>query len=136
MGARNLRLWTAVVPTARGFGAYADCGLTLPNVENALAASRRLTRYRAWMSRENDSYIAARFAKACAEARADLLRQMEEAGLHASEGWKIVETLRQVVGGSEIVMRPLHLHRPSPPDLECVVKIDLDTASIDSTCGR
>jgi hypothetical protein len=88
------------------------------------------------MSREHDTYIAARFAKACAEARADLLRQMEEAGLRASEGWKIVETLRQVAGGSELVMRPLHLHKPSPPDLECVVKIDLDTAAIDSSCGR
>jgi hypothetical protein len=88
------------------------------------------------MSRENDAHVAARFAKACAEARAYLLREMEAAGLHASEGWKIVETMRQVVGGSELVMRPLHLHRPSPFDLECVVKIDTDTASIDSNCGR
>ncbi len=87
------------------------------------------------MSRENDTYVAARFAKACADARAYLLRQMEEAGLHASDGGKIVEPVRQVVGGSELVMRPLHLHKPSPPDLECVVKIDLDSASIDSTCG-
>jgi len=61
---------------------------------------------------------------------------MERAGLRAHEGWKIAETVRQVDGGSELVMRPLHLHKPSPPDLECVVKIDLDTASIDSTCGR
>jgi len=88
------------------------------------------------MSREHDAFVAARFAKACADARASLLQQMEEAGLHAREGWKIVGTMRQVVGGSELVMRPLHLHKPSPPDLECVVKIDLDTASIDSTCGR
>ena len=87
------------------------------------------------MSREHDTYVAARFAKACADARAYLLQQMEEAGLHASDGWKIVETMRQVAGGSELVMRPLHMHEPSPPGLECVVKIDLDTASIDSTCG-
>ena len=88
------------------------------------------------MSRENDTYVAARFAKACADAREYLLREMEQAGLHVSEGWKIVETVRQVAGGSELVMRPLHLHKPSPPGLECVVKIDLDTASIDSTCGN
>ena len=88
------------------------------------------------MSREHDAFVAARFAKACAEARETLLRQMEEAGLHARDGWKTLETMRQVAGGSELVMRPLHLHKPSPPDLECVVKIDLDTASIDSTCAR
>ena len=124
-----------MVPTTRGFGAYADSGLTLPNCENALAASGGRTHYRVRMSREHDAYVAARFAKACADARAYLLREMEQAGLHASEGWKIVETVRQVVGGSELVMRPLHLHKPSPPDLECVVKIDLDSAAIDSTCG-
>ena len=125
-----------MVPTARGSGAYVDSGLTLPDSENALASRGDRTRYRGRMSREHDAFVAARFAKACADARAYLLQQMEEAGLHAREGWKIVETMRQVVGGSELVMRPLHLHKPSPPDLECVVKIDLDTASIDSTCGR
>ena len=112
-----------------------DSGLTLPHSENALAASGARARYLVRMSRENDTYVAARFAQACADARAYLLREMEQAGLHASEGWKIVETVRQVAGGSELVMRPLHLHKPSPPDLECVVKIDLDSASIDSTCG-
>lgn len=135
MAARNLRLWTAVVPTARGVGTYADSGLTLPKSENAPAASGGPTHYRVRMSRDNDTYLAARFAKACADARAYLLREMEAAGLHASEGWKIVETMRQVAGGSELIMRPLHLHRPSPPGLECVVKIDLDTTAIDSTCG-
>ena len=87
------------------------------------------------MSRTNDALIAAQFAKACAEARAHLLRLMEEAGLHARDGWKIVESVRQIRGGSELVMRPLHLHKVAPPELECVVKIDMDASAIDSNCA-
>ena len=86
------------------------------------------------MSTFNDSQIAARFAKACAEARAHLRRQMEERGLHERDGWKIVEKVRQFDGSSQLVMRPLHLHKTAPDDLECVVTIDEDASRVDSNC--
>ena len=86
------------------------------------------------MSHSNDALVSARFASACGEARDHLRRQMEERGLHARDGWKIVETVRQVAGGSELVMRPLHMHLPSPGDLECVVTIDMASTSIDVDC--
>jgi hypothetical protein len=86
------------------------------------------------MADTNDALVAARFAKACVDARAYLWRQMEERGLHARDGWKIVETVRQITGGSELVMRPLHLHLAAPDDLECVVALDMASTTIDSSC--
>jgi len=44
-----------------------------------------------------------------------------------------METVRDCVGGSELVMRPLHMHLQAPDDLECVVRIEEDS-SIDSNC--
>ena len=87
------------------------------------------------MAETNDALVAARFAQACAEARIYLRRQMEELGLHERDGWKIVETVRQVAGGSQLVMRPLHLRLAAPPDLECVVALDLASTTIDSNCA-
>ena len=86
------------------------------------------------MSHSTDAVLAARFARACAVAREHLSRQMEERGLHSRDGWKIVEAVRQVAGGSELVLRPLHMHLPSPDDLECVVAIDMASTTIDSNC--
>jgi hypothetical protein len=79
------------------------------------------------------SSLAQAFSAKCAVARAHLRREMEARGLHQSDGWKIMETVRDCVGGSEIVMRPLHLHLQAPDDLECVVRIEEDS-SIDSNC--
>jgi hypothetical protein len=81
-----------------------------------------------------DRLAATRFARACEDARAHLRKEMEARGLHESDGWKIVEIMRPSRGGSELVLRPLHLHRLAPPDLECVVAIDGDAASIDVDC--
>jgi hypothetical protein len=78
--------------------------------------------------------IAARFAKACADARRHLWAQMEQHGLREADGWKIAESIRAVQGGSELVMRPLHLRLQAPPWLECVVAIDEDTTAIESNC--
>jgi hypothetical protein len=86
------------------------------------------------MSSSNDYQVAARFAKACAEARAHLWREMEARGLYERDGWKIVETVRPAMGGTELVMRPLHLRLTAPADLECVVTIDEDTTTVDSSC--
>lgn len=86
------------------------------------------------MPSTNDKLIAARFALACTEARAHLRRLMEERGLHERDGWKIVESVRQVQGATELVMRPLHLYEPAPDDLECVVAIHEQSTLVDSSC--
>ena len=44
-----------------------------------------------------------------------------------------METVRDCVGGSELVMRPLHMHLEAPDDLECIVRIEEDS-SIESNC--
>jgi hypothetical protein len=79
------------------------------------------------------SSLAQAFSAKCAVARAHLRREMEARGLRQSDGWKIMETVRDCVGGSELVMRPLHMHLQAPDDLECVVRIEEDS-SIDSNC--
>jgi hypothetical protein len=62
-------------------------------------------------------------------ARTHLLHEMAARGLTEREGWKVVESVRQVPGGTELVLRPLHLHSEPPGDLECVVKVrELDGA--------
>jgi len=76
-----------------------------------------------------------RFAKAIAQARAHLWREMEARGLYSRDGWKLVETMRTTLGGSELVLRPLHLHKVAPHDLECVVAIDEDARYIDVDCS-
>jgi hypothetical protein len=86
------------------------------------------------MASTHDSVAAKRFAKACADARAHLRREMEARGLYEKDGWMIVETVRQADGGSELVMRPLHLRKTAPPDLECVVSIDEDSTRVDMNC--
>ena len=86
------------------------------------------------MTSSHDSHAAQRFAKACAEARAHLRREMMARGLYESDGWKIVESVRQIKGGSELVMRPLHLRKAPPDDLECVVSIDEDSSAVDMDC--
>jgi hypothetical protein len=86
------------------------------------------------MSSTHDFNAARRFAKACADARTHLRREMEARGLHERDGWLIVETVRQADGGSELVMRPLHLRLNPPDDLECVVSIDEDSSEVDVDC--
>ena len=58
---------------------------------------------------------------------------MNQRGLFERDGWRVVETMRSTASGTELVLRPLHLHLPSPEGLECVVEIDEDEA-IDSRC--
>jgi len=79
------------------------------------------------------SSLAQAFSNRCAAARAHLRREMEARGLHKADGWEITETTREHAGGSEIVMRPLHLRLEAPTDLECVVSIEADS-SMDSNC--
>jgi hypothetical protein len=58
---------------------------------------------------------------------------MDARGLLKADGWEIMETVRDFGRGSELVMRPLHLHLEAPPDLECVVLIEEDSY-MESNC--
>jgi hypothetical protein len=67
-------------------------------------------------------------------AKAHLRTLMEERGLHESHGWSIMEFGRETADGMAIVLKPLHRSLASPDDLECVVSVHPDTASIESNC--
>jgi hypothetical protein len=67
-------------------------------------------------------------------AKAHLRLLMEERGLHASDGWAIVEFARETVDGMAIVLKPLHRRLAAPDDLECVISIRTDTAAVESDC--
>ena len=86
------------------------------------------------MTDARDAAIAARFAKACAEARRHFWALMAARGLYEKDGWRILESIRQVEGGSQLVMRPMHLHLDPPGDVECIVEIEEDSAHVDTHC--
>ena len=78
--------------------------------------------------------LAKALAEERAKAEAHLWREMEARGLRKADGWRIVEFTREAEGGTEIVLRPLHLYIASPAGLECVVGV-LDAAGeIRSQC--
>ena len=81
----------------------------------------------------NEIDLAQSFAERCAAARAYLRREMEQRGLREEDGWRIVESMRATGMRTELVMRPLHMHLPSPDGLECVVEMHEDE-SIESNC--
>ena len=56
-------------------------------------------------------------------ARRYLWAEMEKLGLREKDGWSISEFTREDRGGTQIVMRPMHLRLPAPDGLECVVGI-------------
>jgi hypothetical protein len=82
----------------------------------------------------HDKGTARLFAAHRAEAEAQLWRHMEALGLHARDGWKITETMREAREGTELVLRPLHLWLEAP-DLECVIWVHGEDGSVDSSCG-
>ena len=81
-----------------------------------------------------DRSAADAFAAKCEQARSDLRKRMAEGGLHEKDGWLIHETMRQANGGTVLVMRPMHLKLPAPPDLECNCSIDEPGTDISSQC--
>jgi hypothetical protein len=56
-------------------------------------------------------------------ARAEVAARMAAQGLTEKDGWRIHEEMRAIVGGTQWVLRPVHLHRDAP-GLEAVVTID------------
>lgn len=67
--------------------------------------------------------IALAFATRIDLARSMLRQQMEARGLTEKAGWRISESLRNVMGGTELVLRPIHLREKPPEDLEMAVSI-------------
>jgi len=89
------------------------------------------------MDRDNRTgHIALELSERRQLARAHLLREMAARGLTERAGWKVVESVRQVPGGTELVLRPLHLHSEPPDDLECVVKVRERDGAIDGDGGN
>lgn len=68
-------------------------------------------------------------------AQENLWAEMDKRGLRREDGWSIVELTREASGGTQIVMRPLHLRQPPPEDLECIVSVVEDTAKIQVRCS-
>jgi hypothetical protein len=66
-------------------------------------------------------------------ARAYLWREMNARGLFEHDGWRILETTRDMAGRTELVLRPVHTFLPSPEGLECIVEIHEDSF-VDSHC--
>jgi len=80
---------------------------------------------------DRTGHIALAFSERRDLARAHLLREMAAQGLTERNGWKVVESVRQAASGTELVLRPLHLHDDSPAGLECVVKVREADGAID-----
>jgi hypothetical protein len=59
----------------------------------------------------------------CENARKALREHMTRRGLLEANGWKIYEFTRQVEGGTELVLRPVHTAQSSPEELECTCRI-------------
>ena len=81
-----------------------------------------------------DHNLASDFSNQRALAEAHLWAEMEAAGLHRAQGWRIVEFTRDTPEGTEWVLRPMHFSRVAPAHLECVVKLSVATASVKTTC--
>ena len=86
------------------------------------------------MDPRRDDNVAHAFASKCDQARDELLKHMRERGLHAEDGWRIDESVRQADGGSVIVMRPIHMRLSAPPDLECSCSVDEPGLNISAQC--
>jgi hypothetical protein len=63
-----------------------------------------------------------------------LWAEMTKLGLRREDGWSIVELTREGRGGIEIVMRPMHMHLPSPEGMECVAAFVEETAAVHTQC--
>jgi hypothetical protein len=87
------------------------------------------------MDVRKDNSVAHAFAAKCEQARADLMKHMQDRGLLVEDGWMIGESMRQADGGSVLVMRPIHLRLPAPPDLECSCSVDEPGVTVSAQCN-
>jgi hypothetical protein len=87
------------------------------------------------MADDRDAHVSKEFSTKCAQAEAQLWREMEALGLRKGDGWRIVELTRGVSGGTEMVMRPVHSTLTAPPGLECVVLIEEHGHGVHAVCN-
>ena len=85
-------------------------------------------------SRTGERDAAGRFATLHAAASQRIREKMNARNLHEAEGWRITESVREIPGGREVVLRPLHIARAAPAGLECVVRIDEATGRMTHEC--
>ena len=81
-----------------------------------------------------DGELSARLAERLKETEALLWEHMARAGLHAADGWRITQFTREREGGTELVLRPIHLRLKPPDGLECIVGIVEGGGDITSEC--
>lgn len=55
-----------------------------------------------------------------AAAEQQMWTRMEERGMTREGGWRIAESTRDTRGGTELVLRPMHVWHESPYDMEHV----------------
>jgi hypothetical protein len=63
-----------------------------------------------------------------------LWNEMAKLGLRKEDGWSINESMREDAGGTQIVLRPIHLRLTPPQDLECVVGVVEEDGCITGRC--
>jgi hypothetical protein len=61
--------------------------------------------------------------------------EMAKLGLRREDGWTITEFTREDKGGTQLVLRPMHLRLKAPEGLECVVGIVEDGGDIEANCS-
>lgn len=81
-----------------------------------------------------DDHFADPFAEERVAAETYLWRKMEERGMTREGGWKVVEFTRDTRGGTELVLRPMHLWHQAPYDLECVVWVRNEDGLGEASC--
>jgi hypothetical protein len=86
------------------------------------------------MSSIPDRMLAREVHERLEAAKSHLRMMMEERGLHAEDGWTIVELGRETPEGMAIVLKPLHRKLEAPDDLECIVTVSTLTAAVESDC--
>ena len=74
---------------------------------------------------KEDQALASQLATLIAAARTALEREMQAAGLRATDGWRINEQIRHTIEGTEFIFRPIHM-RLQCEDMERCVRIDPD----------
>jgi hypothetical protein len=79
--------------------------------------------------------LAHAFAAERERVRAYLWAEMAKLGLREEDGWSILEFTRESAGGTQIVLRPMHLRLTPPEGMECVVGIVETDGRIHGQCN-
>jgi len=87
------------------------------------------------MQNTPDDRISAELLARVREAEAFLWAEMKALGLLEKDGWRIGQSTRDVMGATEIVLRPIHLRKPAPDGLECIVRVHEAHQDVESECN-